>query len=415
MPQHSDVLVIGGGVIGVCTAFSLRERGANVRLLERGAICSGASHGNAGWIFPSHSLPLPVPGVIRQALRWLLDPESPFYVKPRLDPELLRWLWRFRAACNAADMRETFRLNRALSLASLERYAVLAELPELDFGFTRRGILLVYRTAEALHEGREEIRLLEALGGSGKPLAPDELRERVPALAPDLAGGFYLPADAHVTPGDFVRGLAAASERRGVPIHTDTEVLAIAAAPGRAPRLSTTHGEYSADTVVLAAGAWSPELAQQLGLRVPVQSAKGYSLTLPRPDGFGDTPLMLAEARVGVTPMGEQLRFAGTLELAGLDLRVNARRLRAIARAVATFLPGLPAAEVNETWRGLRPLTPDDLPLIGRPAARPWLVLATGHGMSGVSQGPITGELVAQLVSGETPSLDLLPFSPDRF
>jgi D-amino-acid dehydrogenase len=399
----------------VCTAYSLAERGVRTALLERGEICSGASHGNGGWIFPSDSGPIPGPGVIRQALPWLLDPESPLYIRPRPSLSLLTWLWRFRGACNETAMRQSFRLRCALSLASLERYAQLAELPSVAFGFQRRGLLLAYRTQEALREAEQEMSLIEAEGGSAKRIGSGELCQRIPALDPRLAGGIELPSDAHITPGDFVRGLATEVERRGVVIETNTEVLDLEWSRRSPVRVRTTRGDLTADEVVLAAGAWTAELARGVGLRLPVEPAKGYSVSVERPANYPELPVMLSEARVGVTPMGAQLRIAGTLELAGLDLRVNRRRLEAILRATRTYMPGLPSTPTVEVWRGLRPLTPDDLPILGRPAGTSGLVLATGHGMSGISQGPMTGELIAQVVTGERPSLDLEPFSPNRF
>jgi len=411
--ERPDVLVVGGGVVGVCTAHSLVERGVRTTLLERGEICSGASHGNGGWIFPSESAPLPGPGAIREALPWLLDPASPFWIQPRASLALLRWLWDFHRACNAGAQRESFRLRRALSLASLERFGEFAK--KLDFGFTQRGLTLIFQTAKAMRDAQHEVDLLEAAGGSANWLGVAELREAIPGLASDLAGGLEFPADAHITPGDFVRGLAADVARRGAAIETHTEVISVEWSRRGPVRVCTTRGDFSADEVVLAAGAWTPGLTRGLGLRIPVEAAKGYSITVERPEGHPDLPLALAEGMVFVTPMGSQLRFGGTLELAGLDMRMNQRRVDALARTVHRYLPGIPRTPTVEIWRGLRPLTPDDLPILGRPAGTSGLILATGHGMSGISQGPISGELIAQLASGETPEIDLAPFSPDRF
>jgi D-amino-acid dehydrogenase len=413
--QKPDVLVVGGGVVGVCTAYSLVERGVRTILIERGEICSGASHGNAGWVCPSESAPLPGPGAIREALPWLIDPESPLYIRPRPSLSLLRWLWRFRAACNETALRESFQLRRALSLASLERYAKLAELGGVAFGFTQAGLAVAYRTREALVEAQHEVNLLEAAGGSAKWLSADELCQRIPALASDLAGGIEFPADAHITPGEFVRGLAVEAERCGLKIYTHTELLGVEWARRAPVRVHTTRGDFTADEVVLAAGAWTAELARDLGLRIAVEAAKGYSISVERPADYPDLPVMLEEAKVFVTPMGSQLRFGGTLELGGVDLRVNRRRLDAVARAAHTYLPGLESTPTLEVWRGLRPLTPDDLPILGRPAGTSGLILATGHGMTGISQAPMSGELIAQLVTGEPTALDLTPFSPDRF
>ena len=415
MSERPDVLVVGGGMVGVCTAHSLVERGVRTTLLERGEICSGASHGNGGWIFPGESAPIPGPGVIREALPWLLDPESPFWIQPRASLALLRWLWDFRRACNASARRESFRLRRALSLASLERFTEFAKKLDFDFGFAQRGLVLVFRTAKSMRDAQSDVDLLEAAGGSAKWLGVEELRGRVSSLSPDLSGGLELPDDAHITPGDFVRGLAADVARRGGAIETNTEVLGVEWSRRGPVRVRTTRGDFTADEVVLAAGAWTPELIKGLGLRVPVEAAKGYSITVERPEGHPELPLQLMEGKIFVTPMGSRLRFGGTLELAGLDMRMNQRRVDVLARTVRSYLPGIPPTPTVEIWRGLRPLTPDDLPILGRPAGTSGLILATGHGMTGISQGPFSGELIAQLASGETPEIDLTPFSPDRF
>ena len=415
MEARSDVVVIGGGVVGVSAAYFLAQGGARVTLLERGAICSGCSYGNAGWVFPSHSTPLPAPGVLRQALAWLFDPESPFYVRPRFDLELARWLFDFLRACTEERMRRTFALNRDLSLASRGVYEKLAALPGLDFGYTQNGLLVLCEERESLDDAGEELELLASLGGEGRLLDGGELRELVPQVAPAIAGGVFLPVDAHVEPAAFVEGLAREAERSGVRIETGTEAMELETDGARIRRVVATRGEFACDRVVLAGGAWSPGLVKPHGVRLPIQAAKGYSITFERQDGVGRTPLMLYEAKVGVSPFRETLRVAGTLELTGLDLSINMRRVRAIERAAQRFLPGLASLERIETWRGLRPCTPDDLPVIGSPRRLPELVIASGHGMSGISQGPITGQLVAELVTGETPSLDLAPFSPDRF
>jgi D-amino-acid dehydrogenase len=411
--SRCDVAVIGGGIVGVATAYFLRARGARVVLLEAGELCSGASYGNAGWVFPSHGTPLPAPGVLRQALSFLLDPESPFYVKPRLDFELALWLLGFARAATETRARETLCRNRELSLASLALYQELAR--ELDFGFARRGLLVACESDRGMDAAEHELELLRKLGGAGKSLAASELRALSPRVTGDIRGGVYFPADAHLDPERLVTALAAAARARGVRFETHQEVLELVSAGRRIERALTTRGEFAADEFVLAAGAWSPRIVASLGLRLPVQAAKGYSVTVRAPADFGEIPVMLSEAKVGVTPLGERLRFAGTLELAGLDLSVNLRRVSAILRGVERFAPGLGRGERIETWRGLRPLTPDDRPLLGRTRGFANLVIATGHGMSGIAQGAISGRLAAELAAGERPSLELTPFSPDRF
>ncbi|MEX2205921.1 MAG: FAD-dependent oxidoreductase [Myxococcota bacterium] len=415
MSERVDAIVVGGGIIGAASAYYLAERGARVVLLERGELCSGASYGNAGWIFPSHGTPLPAPGVIRQALRWLLDPESPFYVKPRLDLELARWLLGFARAATAARAHETLRLNRELSLASLALCAELAARPGIDFGFARRGLLVLCESETGLEAAHHELEVLRALGGEGRALSPADVQKLAPRASGAIAGGVLFPVDAHVQPAKLVAALAGLASARGARILTAHEVLALEREGRRITRVRTTRGEFRAGEVVIAGGAWSPGLVRALGLRLPVQGAKGYSVTVRCPADFGETPLMLSETKVFVTPMGELLRFGGTLELAGLDLSVNLRRVRAVERAIARVLPGVERAEHVETWRGLRPLTPDDRPILGRPRAFENLLVATGHGMSGISQGLISGKLVSELAAGARPSLDVAAFSPDRF
>jgi D-amino-acid dehydrogenase len=415
MTDRPEVVIVGGGVVGACTAFELVERGVRTLLLERGDICSGASYGNAGWVFASLSAPLPAPGVIRHALPWLLDVESPLYIKPRLSLELLRWLWRFRAACRADATRAGFELRRALALASLERHAALAKLDAIAGDFCQRGLLMAYRSEQALREAQTEIDWLDARGGGARWLTTHDLRARIPALAANLAGGIEFPMDAHLRPDTFVRSLIAAAEQRGLLVHRNTEVIGLEWSRRAPVRVQTTRGDFTADELILAAGAYTTELARQVGLRVPIQAAKGYSITVERPDQHPDLPVMLAEAHVAVTPFEDTLRFAGTLELGGLDLRIDMRRVEALRRAVRTYLPGLEATPMREIWRGLRPMTPDDLPILGRPKGSSGLILASGHGMDGMALGPISGELIAQLAAGEAPRFDLAPFSPDRF
>ncbi len=389
-------------------------------MLDMHDICAGSSYGNAGMIVPSHAIPLAMPGAIRQALPWLFDATSPFYIKPRPDLALLDRLWRFRSASNAAALHRAIPVLLQLNQASLGLFRRLAGDAELDFNFEQRGGLYVYLSQAGLEKGIHEAELLHQYGGESAILDTAGVRELSPAIRPAVVGGIYYREDAHLIPDRFVHGMANLVRRQGTEICTSTEVLACETNGGRVVRVVTTRGDYAPEQVVLAAGAWSPQLAHTLGVRLPVQPAKGYSITIPRPAAtLLDVPLHLAERKVAVTPMGDMLRFAGTLELAGLDLSINRRRVNAIQLAAHEYLdldPG-PTLEPNTTeiWRGLRPLTPDTLPIIGRSRHLANLTVATGHGMMGVSLGPITGKLVAQLIRGEQPEFDLSLLSVERF
>jgi D-amino-acid dehydrogenase len=413
--KPGDVAIIGGGVIGVCSAYYLARKGWRVTLLEKGDICSGCSYGNAGLIVPSHAIPLAAPGVWLKGLKWMLNPESPFYIKPRASRELLRWLWRFRAACSEHHVRRAAPLIRDLSLASLALYRELAGLEGLSFGYTEKGAILVCLTERRYEEAAVEARLLEGFGVAAQRIDGAEARFLEPALLPEVVGGVYFPLDAHLVPDALVKGLARIAGKMGVRLCAGTEVLGFKAQGSRIAAVETTRGDFEADEVVLAAGSWSGGLARALGLDLPVQPAKGYSVTYKRPPAAPAVPVLLGEARMAVTPMGETLRFGGTLELAGLDLSISRRRVEAVRRAPGRYLAGCDGLELIEVWRGLRPCMPDGLPVIGRPKRPDNFIVATGHAMMGVSLGPITGKLVADLASRETPQIDLALLKPDRF
>lgn len=415
MTQGRSALVIGGGVIGVCSAYYLAREGFAVTLVEKADIAAGSSYGNSGLIVPSHAIPLAAPGVLWRGLKWMRDPESPFYIKPRLDWQLARWLWRFRAACTPDRMRRAIPVLRDLSFASLALYRELAALPGLEFGFRQDGVLMVFRTAEGFADAVHESLLLAESGLTNKLLDGAAARAHEPSLRPEIVGGVLFPDDAHIIPHAFVTGLARVLEGQGVRILRSTEVLGFRVAGRNVAAVETTRGELEADVVVLAAGAWSPGVAASLRLDVPIEPAKGYSVTYERPAGGPGLPLILGEAKVAVTPMGDRLRFGGTLELAGLDLAVNRRRVAALVRGAGRYLHGTEALRVIEIWRGLRPCTPDGLPLVGRPRRYENLILAAGHAMIGISLGPVTGKLVAQLASDQTPAVDVSALNPDRF
>lgn len=415
MAGSDTVLVIGGGVVGVSTAYCLAARGRQVVLVEKGEICSGASYGNAGLLLPSHAVPLAAPGVLGKGLRWMLDPESPFYIRPRLDPELASWLWRFTRCCTRAHVRRAIPVLRDLHRASLALYQEWVGREGIACGLEQRGLMILYTTPGALAAGRREAELLGEFGVEYQVLDGAGARAMEPGIADAVIGGVYYPEDAHVTPGAFVAGLAAAASARGVEIRTQTEVLSLDAVGDRVATVRTTRGDFRPAEVVLAGGAWSPALGRDLRLRLPIQPAKGYTVTLRRPATCPAVPFLLNEARVGATPMGDTLRLAGTLELSGLELGIHRRRVDAILRGARSYLRGLEEAEVIEIWRGLRPCTPDGLPILGRPAGWQNVTVAAGHCTIGQSLGPISGELAAQLVCGEVPAADIGPLAPGRF
>lgn len=410
-----DVLVIGAGVAGVCSAYYLADRGQRVTVIDKGEIGAGCSYGNAGLLVPSHSVPLAAPGVFKKVLKWIGNPESPLYIKPRVSLDLLRWMLRFQMACQEKSMRKIIPVLRDLSLLSLALHQELAAEDGMDWSFAQKGLLMLYRSSQGLEEGRHEANLLHEYGIVTRILDSKQVRELVPEVRPEISGGVYYLNDAHLHPNRFVKSVARLATEKGVEIRTGTEVMGFETAGGRIRTVRTTRGDFTPGQVVLATGAWSPWVARDLNLKICVQPAKGYSVTVRRPAQWSSIPLMLCEAKVGVTPMGDVLRFAGTLELAGLDFSINMRRVAAIRRATREYLLGVEQAELIEIWRGLRPCTPDTLPIIARSKSPENLIVASGHGMLGVSLGPVTGKLVAQIANYQVPMLDLSLLTAERF
>ena len=413
--DRNDVLVIGGGAIGVASAYYLARRGAAVTLVEKGEICSGCSYGNAGLLVPSHSVPLAAPGVVAQGLKWMGRPDSPFYIRPRIDAQLVRWLWRFYRSANHGHVRRSVPLLRDLSFASLELYDELDRIEGFDFDLVRNGYLQVGK--EGYSNEDAEVRILNEAGVAANVLTREEAQELVPETGLEIGGAIHFPQDWNLSPHRFVTGLAAQAAALGADIRTGTEVLGFERNGSRVSLVKTTRGDFRPGEIVLAAGSWSPVVARDLSLSLPIQAGKGYSITYKRPPQAPSVPISLAEARVGVSTMGEYLRFAGTLELSGLTLYLDPVRVAAILKAVPDYMPGLDPGklEMVEIWRGMRPCTPDGLPLLGRPEGFANLTVAAGHAMIGVSLAPVTGKLVSEIVCGEEPGIDLALTRPERF
>ena len=413
MSGGPDAVVIGGGAVGTAAALELAERGASVTLLERGGDLGwGCSAGNAGLICPSHAAPLASPAALRDGLRWMGKADSPFYLRPRAS--VLPWLARFVSAATPSRAAASALVIRELSTMSLGLHADLADRG-LDTGLERRGVLNVYGTEPAFAAARREAEEATRFGLRPEVFEGSLARELEPALGGTPAGVVYYPDDAHCEPLGFVKAVGAAAADAGVRIRTRVEALGLRRRNGRIDAVVTTSGDVRAGLVVLAAGAWSPGLARGVGLPLPVEGGKGYHVDLEPGPGDPRIPLWFQETRVIATPLRGRLRLAGTLELAGLDLGVDPRRVNAVLRAGRAGVAGLADRAVVEVWRGLRPCSPDGLPIVGRSERLENLVLATGHGMMGLTLAPITARLVGEIVSGTPPSVPLEPLSPDRF
>jgi len=408
------VAVVGGGVIGLACAWYLRRGGADVVVLERDRCGEAASLGNAGWITPGISNPIPAPGVTAQALRWMGKRDSPFLLRPRLDPAFAAWLWRFWRSSSRDAYLRGMRALLALNARTLELYDGL-RADGVEFEMHADGMLFLFLSAAALEEELEVLHELQREGYAGAVtrLTRSEAQARDPAIGDRVAGAIHAPSERHVRPETLTRGLAAALVAAGVEIREGAEVTTLTRAGG-GWRLGTGAGHLDADRVVVAGGVWTGRILAPLRVPVRQEPAKGYSVTAV---GEGRAPLhtlYLGEAKVGCSPFEGGVRLAGTLELAGMDLRIDRRRLAAVARAAEAYMKDWRPLRPDLEWAGLRPLPADSLPLIGRAPGQDGLFVATGHGMLGVTLAPATGAALAPLVLRDELLEELEPFRISR-
>ncbi|HAM73772.1 MAG TPA: FAD-dependent oxidoreductase [Verrucomicrobiales bacterium] len=418
MSESKHVLIVGGGVIGLCTAHYALERGHRVTLLERGpATHDSCSLGNAGMVVPSHFVPLAAPGAVALGLKWMWNPASPFYIKPRLDWDLLAWGWKFFRSANAAHVARSAPLIRDLSLASRALFADLAARHGDGFGFTPRGLLMFCKTPHALEEEARAAEQARSLGIPAEVLSAEAVAKLDPGVRYDIAGAVYFPKDCHLDPGRFIGAMTRSLVERGADLRFDSEVTDWSTSGDRVTGVETASGRVTADEYVVAGGSWSPGVARGLAARLPMQAGKGYSLTLKTPRQLPALCSIFTEARVAITPIGGALRFGGTMEIAGMDESINPVRVRGIIQAVPRYFPEFRPEDFEgvPVWRGLRPCSPDGLPYVGRLPRWRNASVATGHAMMGLSLGPITGRLMSEILSGDPPSMDLRLLDPSRF
>jgi D-amino-acid dehydrogenase len=412
-------VVVGGGVVGVCCAYFMAKRGASVAVLERDQIGRAASYGNAGSIAPGHP-PINKPGRVRQALKSLFDPLSPLYVAPRFDLALAKWLWSFSRACTGKHVESSMKILAALGHASRALFDELIETENLRCYFCPGGYYEIYLTDRALQSAKEETRMLSRYGFYPEVVSGSDLREREPAINDRVVGGIFYPEAATTNPYQFVLEMKERAERHGAKFQTAAEVVALQMVDGRVLGVQLENGELiTADTTVLTTGAYSARLLDRLGIRFPLQAAKGYHRDCEsRPDG---APLLshacvLGENMVFCTPMDGFVRFAGTLELSGVNHEIRRPRLEQLTNAAGRYLKTMmEEPTIKSEWCGLRPCLPDGLPAVGAVSRYPGLFVATGHAMMGLTLGPVTGKLISECVFDGSPGMDIAALRPDRF
>lgn len=413
----SHVLIIGAGIVGLSSAYYLHKQGHQVTVLDKGEVTDSCSFGNAGMIVPSHFVPLASPGMVQQGIRWMFNSKSPFYVRPSADLSLISWGLKFLKSANSGHVSRSAVPLRDLSLLSKQLFETLAREPGFDFELKNKGILAFYKTEQVAEEETHLAGKAKELGLDMGVLNAAECQLLQPELRLDVLGAVHYRCDGHLYPPKLMEALVHYLEHNGVNIVRRSEVSRIEQNGTKITKVFTGDKTWEADHYVLASGSWSPALAKMMDIRVPLMPGKGYSFMEKEPEQRMTIPALLCEARVAITPMNGSIRYSGTMELDKINNRVNMQRVKGIVEAVPKYFsnlhPQLPAAE--KVWFGFRPSSPDGLPYIGHSEKLKNLVVATGHGMMGLSLGPATGALVSQLISGQKTEIEISAFSLSRF
>nr|WP_294941845.1 FAD-dependent oxidoreductase [uncultured Mucilaginibacter sp.] len=413
----SKTIIIGGGIIGLFSAYYLHKAGWEVEILEQGNLQDNCSFGNAGMIVPSHFIPLAAPGMIEQGIRWMFDSKSPFYVKPSLNPELIGWGLKFLKAANKKHVENSAVALRDLSLLSKKLYQEFDKEADFNFGLEDKGILMLYKTPKFEEEEHHTAEKARALGLDAQNLTAAEVRALQPEIDVDVLGAVHYHCDAHLYPNKLVAGLVKYLEAAGVKIHRNTPVTHIERDGAKVLEVISGSQSFKADKYLIAGGAWSPAIAKLAGLNVPLMPGKGYSFMVDEPQKRMSIPSLLCEARVSVTPMNGGIRFGGTMEIGKINDKINMNRVAGIVESIPKYFPGFKPAtpQQKDIWYGFRPCSPDGLPYIGRSDKYNNLAIATGHGMMGLSLASATGKLVEEILNEKQVSSNIDQFSPNRY
>lgn len=410
-----NCIVIGGGIIGLCSAYYLQKKGHQVAVIDQSNMDSGASYINAGYLSPSHLIPLSAPGVMKKGLKWMFDATSPLYMKPRLEADFLRWVWAFNKSCSAGHVQKAIPAIRDISLLSQHLYEDIKAKENFSFHYEKKGLLMLCQTEKALEEEIKVADIAKDQGLEAREVNQEEINRIQPEANIKALGATYYECDHHSTPHEFMEGMKTYLKASGVAFYKNEEVIDIKAKGDTIVSIITDKQTLTADEFVLAAGSWSHLLSKKLGIKILLQAGKGYRINTERETGIS-IPAILAERKIAVTPMNGFTRFSGTMEIAGINHNINKVRVESIANGVSEYYPNiiLSDKEKGAAASGLRPVSPDGLPYIGKSSKCPNLTIAAGHAMMGWSMGTATGKLVSEIISGQKTSLDLNCYHPDR-
>jgi D-amino-acid dehydrogenase len=415
--HHRSVGIIGGGVTGLCCAYYLSKEGHEVTVMDQGDFSDGCSFINAGMIVPSHVIPLAAPGAVAKGFRWMFRSESPFSIQLHPDKALLRWAWLFYRCATEKNVQRAIPRLRDISWISRTLYRQLASETAFDFEFREQGLLMLYQTTAAQKEEAVTARLACEAGVQAEVLSSGEVQRLEPGIKLAVKGGVYFPGDAHLDPEKFMEDMIAHLKADGVTFLPHTRVSSFKEKAERITAVIAPQGAHGFDEVVIACGAWSGSLLKGFNVSMPLQGGKGYSFELENESENIRIPSLLVEGKVAVTPLAGRLRVSGTMEIGADPFVVSEKRIRGIADTLHHFYPELDTVNPfqGKIGSGLRPCSPDGLPYIGRLKGYANVIVATGHGMMGMSLGPATGKLVSELISGRSTTMKLTGFEPGRF
>jgi len=415
MDQATRVIIIGGGVIGASAAYFLQKKGWAVTLLEKDRFGCGASQGNCGLIVPSHILPLNSPEILIKGFKWLFIKSAPLLIKPRVDPDLFKWLGRFAYHCRRKNIIASALGRGALLKGAIDLHRSLIQEEGLECDWEILGALHAFRSFDELESHRAVDAFTAQFGISGKMMNREDALNMEPTLGNDIAGAWFYNQSAQLRPEALMKDLKRILTNRNIEIVEQAEVTGFRTNNSRAVAVVTNLGTFAAEQFVVATGAWTPLLGEALGCSIPIQPGKGYSVTMKRPSGGPSIPCFFEEAKVVATPWPSGLRLGGTMEFTGYDESLNRHRLEALLQASKRYLKRMDLSCIEEEWFGWRPMTPDGLPIIDRPSHLDNVMIAAGHNMEGMSMAPGTGKLVAEILSGDNPHIDPRPYRIDRF
>lgn len=418
MQNRNHVIVVGAGVAGLAVAYYLNKNGAEVTICEKDDGNDNCSYGNAGLIAPRHVIPLASPGIISKGLRWMAKKESPFYIKPRLDKELIDWSLKFKKASTHKHVKEAGPVLRDMLFRNQELLNDLEKNELLDFGFQKNGHLTLCETQKGLDEATESAQKARELGVPAEVLSAKEAQELEPNIKMDIEGAVYYPNDAHLHPGHLMNQLKSLLDKQGVNFIVNSEIIDInEKSDGKIEVISSGHQKYKGTHIVVCGGAWTPGLMKRLNFKIPIQAGKGYSITLKNPLRKPQVNMLLAEKKVAITPMMNDVRFAGTMEIVGLDKSITPAKVTALKKSIIQYFPEYSMQDLGDqdVWAGLRPCSPDGMPYVGKIKSHKNIFVSAGYSMVGMSLSFASGEIISQLITEGQAMLSHPMTDPNRF